>query len=113
MQNPDLAHPEWEPEFVDYLYLSFTNATAVSPTDVMPLSRWAKLTMPVQSLVSLATVALAIARAVSDGVDRLDLESGFGGRYGNATAAGPRTGPEIGCCPRSAPVLTRRGIGLG
>jgi uncharacterized membrane protein len=65
MQTPELAPPEWEPEFVDYLYLSFTNATAFSPTDVMPLSRWAKLTMLVQSLVSLVTVALVIARAVN------------------------------------------------
>jgi uncharacterized membrane protein len=65
MQTPDLAHPDWEPGFVDYLYLSFTNATAFSPTDVMPLSRWAKLTMLAQSLVSLVTVALVIARAVN------------------------------------------------
>ena len=65
MQNPELADPDWEPEFVDYLYLSFTNATAFSPTDVMPLSRWAKLTMLMQSLVSLVTVALVIARAVN------------------------------------------------
>ncbi len=65
MQNPDLAHPDWEPGFVDYLYLSFTNATAFSPTDTMPLSRWAKLTMLAQSLVSLVTVALVIARAVN------------------------------------------------
>jgi uncharacterized membrane protein len=65
MQNPDLTHPEWEPQFVDYLYLSFTNATAFSPTDVMPLSRWAKLTMLGQSLVSLLTLALVIARAVN------------------------------------------------
>jgi uncharacterized membrane protein len=65
MQSPEFAHPDWEPQFVDYLYLSFTNATAFSPTDVMPLSRWAKLTMLVQSLVSLVTVALVIARAVN------------------------------------------------
>jgi hypothetical protein len=65
MQNPELAHPDWEPGFVDYLYLSFTNATAFSPTDVLPLSRWAKLTMAVQTLISLATVALVIARAVN------------------------------------------------
>ncbi|MCU1663222.1 MAG: hypothetical protein JWR58_3287 [Pseudonocardia sp.] len=65
MQNPQLAHPDWEPQFTDYLYLSFTNATAFSPTDVMPLTRWAKLTMLVQSLVSLITVALVIARAVN------------------------------------------------
>jgi uncharacterized membrane protein len=65
MQSPELAHPDWEPAFVDYLYLSFTNATAFSPTDVLPLSRWAKLTMLAQSLVSLVTVALVIARAVN------------------------------------------------
>ena len=61
----DLTPPEWKPEFVDYLYMSFTNATAFSPTDVMPLSRWAKLTMLAQSAVSLMTVALVIARAVN------------------------------------------------
>jgi uncharacterized membrane protein len=65
MQSPDMAHPDWEPAFVDYLYLSFTNATAFSPTDTMPLSRWAKLLMLAQSLVSLVTVALVIARAVN------------------------------------------------
>jgi uncharacterized membrane protein len=65
MSSPELAPAEWEPAFVDYLYLSFTNATAFSPTDVMPLSRWAKLTMLVQSAVSLSTVALVIARAVN------------------------------------------------
>jgi len=65
MQNPELAPDDWEPAFVDYLYLSFTNATAFSPTDVLPLSRWAKLMMLVQSVVSLVTVALVIARAVN------------------------------------------------
>jgi uncharacterized membrane protein len=64
MQSPDID-PEWEPRFVDYLYVSFTNATAFSPTDTMPLSRWTKLTMLVQSGVSLATVALVVARAVN------------------------------------------------
>jgi uncharacterized membrane protein len=65
MATPELAPPDWEPRFVDYLYLSFTNATAFSPTDVMPLARWAKLTMLVQSAVSLAVGALVIARAVN------------------------------------------------
>ena len=65
MATPELAPPEWEPMFVDYLYLSFTNATAFSPTDVMPLARWAKLTMLVQSAVSLAIGVLVIARAVN------------------------------------------------
>jgi uncharacterized membrane protein len=65
MVSPQLASPEWEPHFVDYLYLAFTNATAFSPTDVMPLARWAKLTMLLQAVVSLAVGALVIARAVN------------------------------------------------
>ena len=65
MASPELAPPDWEPLFVDYFYTSFTNATAFSPTDVMPLSRWAKLAMMLQSAVSLATLALVIARAVN------------------------------------------------
>jgi uncharacterized membrane protein len=65
MQSPHLAPEDWEPRFADYLYLSFTNATAFSPTDVMPLSRWAKATMLVQSAISLMTVALVVARAVN------------------------------------------------
>lgn len=65
MQTPDLAPPEWEPGFADYLYLSFTNASAFSPTDVLPLSRWAKMTMMLQAGVSLSTVALVVARAVN------------------------------------------------
>jgi hypothetical protein len=65
MATPDRSHPDWEPTFIDYLYLSFTNATAFSPTDTMPMTRWAKLLMLLQSGVSLATVALVIARAVN------------------------------------------------
>jgi hypothetical protein len=65
MQTPDITHDEWTPTFVDYLYLSFTNAMAFSPTDTLPLNRWAKLLMLSQSLISLLTVALVIARAVN------------------------------------------------
>ena len=65
MTSPQLAPPDWEPAFADYLYLAFTNAAAFSPTDVMPLSRWAKLAMTVQSAVSILTVALIVARAVN------------------------------------------------
>jgi hypothetical protein len=65
MQSPELAPPNWEPAFLDYLYLSFTNATAFSPTDVMPVSRWAKMLMMLQSSVSLVTVVLVVARAVN------------------------------------------------
>ncbi len=65
MDNPSLAPPHWEPTFFDYFYVSFTNATAFSPTDVMPLTRWAKMTMLTQSAISLVTVALVVARAVN------------------------------------------------
>ena len=65
MQSPELADPDWEPTFVDYLYLSFTNSTAFSPTDVLPLSRWAKMIMMVQSGVALVVVLLVVARAVN------------------------------------------------
>jgi uncharacterized membrane protein len=62
---PDLVPPDWEPRFVDYLYLALTNAAAFSPTDTMPLSRWAKIAMAAQSLVSIVTVALVVSRAVN------------------------------------------------
>ncbi len=55
----------WKPYFLDYLYLSFTNALAVSPTDTMPLSRWAKMLMLLESLISFITVALILARSVN------------------------------------------------
>ncbi len=65
MATPEVAPPDWEPTFLDYLYVSFTNATAFSPTDTMPLSRWAKLLMLLQSAIALATVVLVVARAVN------------------------------------------------
>jgi hypothetical protein len=65
MSSPDMAPPEWEPAFADYLYLSFTNATAFSPTDVLPLTRSAKAAMGLQSAVALSTVALVISRAIN------------------------------------------------
>jgi uncharacterized membrane protein len=63
--NPRVAPPGWRPEFFDYLYLGFTNATAFSPTDVMPLKHWAKLAMAVQATASLVLLGLVIARAVN------------------------------------------------
>ena len=63
--NPELARPDWRPLFLDYLYLGLTNATAFSPTDVMPLRHWAKLTMGAQALISLIILGLVIARAVN------------------------------------------------
>jgi hypothetical protein len=63
--NPQVAPPDWRPRFIDYLYLGFTNATAFSPTDVMPLVPWAKITMAVQAVVSIGILGLVIARAVN------------------------------------------------
>jgi uncharacterized membrane protein len=65
MSTPGCAPQGWRPHFLDYLYVAFTNATAFSPTDTMPLTRWAKLLMLVQSLASLLTIAMVAARAVN------------------------------------------------
>jgi hypothetical protein len=65
MTDPDKAKPDWRPTFVDYMYVSFTNVVAFSPTDTMPLARWAKLMMTVQASVAMSTIALVIARAVN------------------------------------------------
>jgi hypothetical protein len=63
--NADMAPPGWRPQFFDYLYVGFTNATAFSPTDVMPLARWAKLLMALEAVGSLVILGLVIARAVN------------------------------------------------
>jgi hypothetical protein len=65
MTAPDATVPDWSPAFIDYLFTSFTNATAFSPTDTMPLTPWAKILMMIQSLASLLTVALVVSRAVN------------------------------------------------
>jgi hypothetical protein len=65
MTQPDYCSPNWKPRLVDYLYTSFTNATAFSPTDTMPLSPTAKWMMAGQSLTALVTVGLVVARAVN------------------------------------------------
>jgi len=63
--SPELAPPGWRAQYVDYLILGLTTSTAFSPTDVMPMARWAKLTMALQSLISLTVIGLVIARAVN------------------------------------------------
>jgi uncharacterized membrane protein len=63
--EPALLRRGWHPMFLDYLYVSFTNATAFSPTDTLPLSRWAKMLMLVQSAMSLALAVMVVARAVN------------------------------------------------
>jgi uncharacterized membrane protein len=65
MVTPEAARPGWTPTFLDYLYVAFTNATAFSPTDTMPLTVLAKMLMAVESVVSLVTVAVVAARAVN------------------------------------------------
>ena len=63
--SPEISPPGWRPQYVDYLILGLTTSTAFSPTDVMPMARWAKLTMALQALISLIVVGLVIARAVN------------------------------------------------
>jgi hypothetical protein len=65
MTERAFAPPGWRPTLVDYLYTSFTNATAFSPTDTMPLTPMAKALMTSQSLTALATIGLVVARAVN------------------------------------------------
>jgi uncharacterized membrane protein len=59
------CEPHWKPAFLDYIYVSLTNATAFSPTDTMPLTALAKSLMGIQSLISLVTIGLVVARAVN------------------------------------------------
>jgi uncharacterized membrane protein len=65
MLVPDGGDESWSPHFVDYLFLAFNTSTAFSPTDTAVLSRWAKMVMMLQSLISLTIVALLAARAVN------------------------------------------------
>jgi len=60
-----LAPATWKPSFYDYLYVSLTSSIAFSPTDAMPYSKWAKLSMGVQSVISFSILALLVARAVN------------------------------------------------
>jgi hypothetical protein len=65
MENPQLVAPGWYPELIDYIYVSFTNSIAFSPTDAMPLTRRAKLLMLSESAISAITILLVAARAVN------------------------------------------------
>lgn len=64
-QHMPQEFPEWQPEFADYLFISITNAVNFAPADTRPLTRQAKMLMALQSLVSVFTLALLIARSVS------------------------------------------------
>lgn len=63
--TPELAPEAWAPTYPDYLYLAFTNATAFSPTDTLPIRTWAKMTMMLQSAISLVVAILVVARAIN------------------------------------------------
>lgn len=64
--QPELrSQLNWKPRFLDYVFLSFTNATAFSPTDTFPLSRFAKVLMMAEALTSLVTIAIIAGRAVN------------------------------------------------
>ncbi len=70
--DPDFQFPQdmagragWNSRLSDYLYVSLTNAIAVSPTDTMPLTRRAKGLMAIESLISYTVVILVVARAVN------------------------------------------------
>jgi uncharacterized membrane protein len=65
MSNPEYVGADWSPAFVDYLHLSFTTATAFSPTDVSPLKPWAKVMMMSEETISLVLGILVVARAVN------------------------------------------------
>jgi uncharacterized membrane protein len=65
MLTQEGGDPRWSPHFMDYLFLAFNTSTAFSPTDTAVLSRWAKIGMMIQALISLTIVALLAARAVN------------------------------------------------
>jgi len=62
---PELVPSGWMPRYPDYLYLAFTNATAFSPTDTLPVRTWAKMTLMAQSTISLLIAIMVIARAIN------------------------------------------------
>ena len=65
MSNPQYVSPGWYPKFIDYLHLSFTTATAFSPTDVSAIKPWAKLMMMAEEAISLLVAILVVSRAVN------------------------------------------------
>jgi hypothetical protein len=65
MVNAQYVAPGWYPKFIDYLHLSFTTATAFSPTDVSAIRPWAKLMMMAEEAISLLVAILVVSRAVN------------------------------------------------
>lgn len=65
MANPDHVRPGWYPQLIDYLHMSFSTATAFSPTDVSAIKHWSKMLMTFESAVSLLLAVLVVARAIN------------------------------------------------
>jgi hypothetical protein len=65
MGNPDYVRPDWYPQLIDYLHMSFATATAFSPTDVSAIKHWSKMMMSFECAVSLLLAVLVIARAIN------------------------------------------------
>ncbi|HEX3326445.1 MAG TPA: hypothetical protein VHV50_05570 [Actinomycetota bacterium] len=65
MATPELHQGDWMPNFLDYLYVAFTNATAFSPTDTMPLTSRAKALMLIESGASITAIVMVAGRAVN------------------------------------------------
>ena len=65
MTNSQYVAADWYPSFIDYLHLSFTTATAFSPTDVSAIRPWAKLLMMAEEAISLVVAVLVVAHAVN------------------------------------------------
>jgi hypothetical protein len=63
--TPEDVPPDWRPLFLDYLFLGYNTATAFSPTDVLPLTRRAKMLMMLESTISLLTLVIVVARAIN------------------------------------------------
>jgi len=61
----EVGQQDWSPNFIDYLFLAFNTSTAFSPTDTPVLTRWGKVLMIMQSLLSLLIIALLAARAIN------------------------------------------------
>jgi hypothetical protein len=64
MTNHDHVRAGWMPMFSDYFHLSFSTATAFSPTDVSAIKVWAKWVMMAEESISLVVALLVVALLV-------------------------------------------------
>ncbi len=105
--SPELAPLGWRPVYLDYLHLGFTNATAFSPTDVMPLTHRAKYTMMIQSTIALALFGLTSPELSTPSREPARCSHSVAGKVAIHTMApGNVTSPDAlqGCCLQCATV---------